>query len=156
MRSTIVVAAFLLFTSISGAEDAVVDVRVTKWLVLAPVDAVARRTLRADAVTPAIARGAPATVDADAVSAFRPGDRVRAVNRHPHGHTREPRYVRGHVGVVEWHHGVHRHPDRSAEGMLEGRHLYTVRFDLRELWGSDAGHGAVLVDLWEDYLEPAP
>jgi hypothetical protein len=31
-----------------------------------------------------------------------------------------------------------------------------VRFEARELWGEQAdGKGAVLVDLWEDYLEPA-
>src|SRR6201996_5436580 len=31
---------------------------------------------------------------------FKPGDRVRAKNMHPATHTRLPRYVRGHVGVV--------------------------------------------------------
>ena len=86
---------------------------------------------------------------------FRPGESVRAVNRHPAGHTREPRYVRGRVGVIHEHHGAHVFPDRSAEGSKEGRHLYSVRFTADELWGkSAAGSNAVYVDLWEDYLEP--
>jgi nitrile hydratase len=54
---------------------------------------------------------------------FESGDSVRAVNRHPTGHTREPRYVRGRVGVIHEHHGAHVFPDRSAEGSKEGRHI---------------------------------
>ena len=38
---------------------------------------------------------------------FRIGDRVRARNLRPPGHTRLPRYVRGHVGTIERIHGVH-------------------------------------------------
>jgi nitrile hydratase len=87
---------------------------------------------------------------------FRPGDRVRARNRHPLGHTREPRYVRGRVGTIHEHHGSHVLPDQSAEGVLVGRHLYSVRFEASELWGENAQQpSAVYVDLWEDYLEPA-
>ena len=49
------------------------------------------------------------------------------------------------------------YPDLSADGVDEGRHLYSVRFDARELWGESAdANSAVYVDLWEDYLEPAP
>ena len=44
------------------------------------------------------------------------GDRVRARNIHPKGHTRLPRYVRGHVGVVERLHGCHVFPDSAAMG----------------------------------------
>jgi nitrile hydratase len=92
----------------------------------------------------------------DAPPRFRRGDQVRALNRHPTGHTREPRYVRGRVGRINEHHGAHVFPDRSAEGSREGRHLYSVRFEASELWGESAdGRGAVYVDLWEDYLEPA-
>ena len=83
------------------------------------------------------------------------GDRVRAVNRHPAGHTREPRYVRGRLGVIDEHYGAHVFPDRNAAGVKEGRHLYSVRFEASELWGEGAAAGsAVYVDLWEDYLEP--
>jgi nitrile hydratase len=91
----------------------------------------------------------------EAAPRFQPGDRVRAVNRHPAGHTREPRYVRGRVGMIHEHHGAHIFPDLSATGVRTGRHLYSVRFDASELWGEHANAGsAVYVDLWEDYLEP--
>ena len=93
---------------------------------------------------------------ASAPPRFAPGDRVRALNRHPRGHTREPRYVRGHVGVVHEHYGSQVYPDLSAHGVDEGHHLYSVRFDAGELWGESAdANSVVYVDLWEDYLEPA-
>jgi nitrile hydratase len=94
--------------------------------------------------------------DIDAPPRFEQGDRVRAINRHPSGHTREPRYVRGHVGVIRDHYGAQVFPDLSAHGVDEGRHLYSVRFDGAELWGESANpRSAVYLDMWEDYLEPA-
>src|SRR5262249_36789757 len=45
---------------------------------------------------------------------FKIGDRVRAKNIHPATHTRLPRYVRGHVGMVERIQGCHVFPDTSA------------------------------------------
>lgn len=90
-------------------------------------------------------------------ASFVPGDRVRARNRHPRGHTREPRYVRGHVGTIDAHYGSQVYPDLSADGVDEGRHLYCVRFAARELWGESADvNSVVYVDLWEEYLEAAP
>jgi nitrile hydratase len=87
---------------------------------------------------------------------FQPGDRVRALNRHPSGHTREPRYIRGHVGTVHEHYGAQVYPDLSAQGIDEGRHLYSVRFDGAELWGVSANANSVVyVDMFEDYMEPA-
>ena len=54
-------------------------------------------------------------------------------------HTRLPRYVRGHVGVVERVHGCHVFPDTVALDQGENpQWLYTVVFDSRELWGDDA------------------
>jgi nitrile hydratase len=36
------------------------------------------------------------------------------------------------------------------------QHVYTVRFEARELWGQEARSGdAVYVDLWDKHLEPA-
>jgi nitrile hydratase len=100
--------------------------------------------------------GSPATMPVERPPRFQPGDRVRARNNHPAGHTREPRYVRGRVGVVCQHHGGHIFPDQNAIGIKEARHLYTVRFEARELWGDDADLTcSVYLDLWEDYLEPA-
>ena len=51
---------------------------------------------------------------APAPAKFKPGDRVRARNIHPLTHTRLPRYVRGHVGVVERDHGCQVFPDSAA------------------------------------------
>ena len=47
---------------------------------------------------------------------FKPGDRVRAKNIHPATHTRLPRYVRGHVGVVERDYGCQVFPDYGCHG----------------------------------------
>jgi nitrile hydratase len=113
------------------------------------------RVLTAQKVAPAMARGGPVEVAIDTPPRFAVGDRVRAINRHPTGHTREPRYVRGRTGVIHEHYGAHVFPDLSAEGRRDGRHLYSVRFEASELWGDPARGGAVYVDLWEDYLEPA-
>ena len=111
------------------------------------------RLLRPEEVSESLARGSSAAMPVDAPR-FRLGDRVRAANRHPAGHTREPRYVRGRVGVIHEHHGAHVFPDLSAKGVRVGQHLYSVRFEASELWGENANrNGAVYVDLWEDYLE---
>lgn len=119
-------------------------------------DSLRARVLTADQVAPGIAKGGPVDVAIDAAPRFAVGDRVRAINRHPIGHTREPRYVRGRLGVIHEHYGAHVFPDLSAAGRREGRHLYSVRFTARELWGEPATpNSAVYADLWEDYLEPA-
>jgi nitrile hydratase len=91
-----------------------------------------------------------------ATARFGPGDAVRARNIHPKGHTRLPRYVRGHVGLVERVHGAHVYPDSVVAGCGEDpQWLYTVRFDGRELWGPDAeADVSVSVDAFEPYLEP--
>ena len=90
-----------------------------------------------------------------APAAFAVGDRVRALNLNPTGHTRLPRYVRGRAGVIERIHGAHVFPDVHAHtGVEEPRWLYLVRFASRELWGPDAAEqDSVSLDLWEPYLE---
>jgi nitrile hydratase beta subunit len=119
-------------------------------------EAMRARVLQAASVGPVMAKGGPVEVAIDTPPRFGVGDRVRAINRHPTGHTREPRYVRGRTGVIHEHYGAHVFPDRSAAGQREGRHLYSVRFEAGELWGESAvPAGAVYVDLWEDYLESA-
>jgi nitrile hydratase subunit beta len=89
---------------------------------------------------------------------FQVGDAVLARNMHPLGHTRLPRYVRGRRGTVAIDHGVFMFPDTHAAG--EGpkpQHVYSVTFTARELWGPSApARDTVYVDLWDDYLEPAP
>jgi nitrile hydratase subunit beta len=92
-----------------------------------------------------------------APAGFKPGDRVRVRNMHPAGHTRLPRYVRGHLGRVELVHGCHAFPDAVANAELDAAQwLYTVVFDGRELWGADADATLkVSIDAFEPYLEPA-
>jgi nitrile hydratase subunit beta len=93
----------------------------------------------------------------DAQAKFKTGDRVRCKNIHPEGHTRLPRYVRGHVGTVERIHGTHVFPDTVAAGQGENpQWLYTVVFESRELWGPDADPTIkISIDAFEPYLEPA-
>lgn len=88
---------------------------------------------------------------------FAEGDRVRARNLNPAGHTRLPRYVRSKRGVIARDWGVFALPDNSAHHAgTKPQHCYSVRFEARELWGKSANNRErVLVDLWEDYLEPS-
>ena len=94
---------------------------------------------------------------AQAPARFKPGDRVRAKNIHPVSHTRLPRYVRGHVGVVERLHGSHVFPDSVVAGQGESpQWLYTVCFDGRELWGPEGDPTVkISIDAFEPYLDPA-
>ena len=102
-------------------------------------------------------KGGPTERAAPAEPSFAIGDRVRARNIHPRGHTRLPRYVRGHVGVIDRLHGCHVFPDSNAHGKGENpQWLYTVRFTGRELWGERAdATSSISVDAWESYLEHA-
>ena len=88
---------------------------------------------------------------------FKPGQRVRARNMNPTGHTRLPRYARGKVGSIAADRGVFVFPDTNAVFLGEKpQHLYSVRFTARELWGEAASaRDVVYVDLFEDYLERA-
>jgi nitrile hydratase len=116
-----------------------------------------RRILAAENVEQTLRKGGPTQRPAPAPQGFQVGERVRARNMHPAGHTRLPRYVRGHVGAVTHVHGAHVLPDANAAGRGESpQWLYTVRFTARELWGEAADPtGSVSVDAWESYLEPA-
>ena len=88
---------------------------------------------------------------------FKAGDRVRARNIHPATHTRLPRYVRGHLGVIERDHGCQVFPDSAATESGENpQWLYTVVFDGAELWGPDADPTVkISIDAFEPYLEAA-
>jgi nitrile hydratase len=108
-------------------------------------------------VAAALARPRASRREIDAEPRFAIGEPVRARNVNPVGHTRLPRYVRSHEGAIIAHHGAHVFPDTNAHGSGEQpRHLYQVRFEALELWGDLADRrGAVYLDLWEPYLEPA-
>ncbi len=122
---------------------------------LHPSKPVKRILNRAD-VAQVLYRGGPTERNTTTQPLFKAGDRVRAKNMHPQTHTRLPRYVRGHLGLVEHVRGCHVFPDSNAQGTGENpQWLYTVRFDGRELWGPDSDPTvSVSVDAWEPYLEP--
>ena len=88
---------------------------------------------------------------------FTVGQSVRARNIHPAGHTRLPRYARGHQGVIVRDHGVYEFPDTNSQfAGQKWQHVFAVRFTARELWGPTAPpHDSIHIDLWDDYLEPA-
>jgi len=104
-----------------------------------------------------IAKGVPASRDVKVTPRFKVGQRVRARNLNPVGHTRLPRYARGKTGTIEMDHGVFVLPDTNAHFKGENpQHLYSVRFAARELWGEQASaKDSVNLDMWDDYLEPA-
>lgn len=115
-----------------------------------------KRVLARDEVGPLFARGFPSARLVSDPARFAVGHHVRARTLHPAGHTRLPRYVRGHIGTIEAVHGGFVFPDTNA--LLAGeapQWLYTVRFSGRDLWGeqAEAGH-AVSVNAFESYLEP--
>jgi nitrile hydratase len=111
-----------------------------------------------DAMTPSEANRATVRGNYERVpqapARFRIGDRVRAANINPTTHTRLPRYVRGHAGIIEAVRGCHAFPDEEALG--KGGHprwLYSVAFEARELWGEETQPGLkISIDAWEPYL----
>ena len=119
---------------------------------------VAEPTVRAEDVPAAIqGGGSTRRPDGELAAGFEPGDRVRARNLHPAGHTRLAGYVRGKQGIIVEDYGAFTLPDRNALEQGENpEHCYAVRFSGVELWGP---HGRaddhVTIDLWESYLEPA-
>jgi nitrile hydratase len=88
---------------------------------------------------------------------FQAGQRVRARNINPVGHTRLPRYARGKLGTIDRDYGVFVFPDTNAQFLGENpQHVYAVRFSARELWGEQAKlQDTVYISMWDDYLEPA-
>jgi nitrile hydratase subunit beta len=135
--------------------------------ILAPgaIDARARRLRGEDVEEPAVpepnkpdyaATAAGSLREVDTPAAFAVGDAVRAKDVEPSGHTRLPRYVRGHVGTVELVQPAHLLPDTHAHFQGENaQHVYSVRFDSRELWGDDAEPFGLTIEMYESYLEPA-
>ena len=80
------------------------------------------------------------------------GDRVRAGVEDRAGHTRIPRYVRGHQGTIVGLHGRSLVADRVVAGDPgEAESRYAVRFDSADLFGTP-GH-TVTLELWESYLD---
>jgi nitrile hydratase subunit beta len=122
-----------------------------------PDSAKATPAVTAEMVPAMVTRRNSARRDAAVSPHFKVGQRVRARNIHPTGHTRLPRYARGKTGVIVRDHGVFLFPDTNAAFLGEKpQHVYSVKFTARELWGNDASpRDSVHLDLWDDYLERA-
>jgi nitrile hydratase subunit beta len=87
---------------------------------------------------------------------FTPGQRVRVLNATTAAHTRVPRYLRLHAGVVERVAFAWPNPGESA---ATGRYgdlelVYTIAFAAADLFGAGADH-VLTADLAESDLEPA-
>jgi nitrile hydratase subunit beta len=113
--------------------------------------------LTAEKAAVLVAKGVPTSRDVKVAARFKVGQRVRARNINPVGHTRLPRYARGKVGTIERDHGVFVLPDTNAHFRGENpQHVYSVRFAARELWGEQASpRDAVNLDMWDEYLDHA-
>ena len=85
---------------------------------------------------------------------FAAGAWVRARAADADGHTRLPRYARGHMGEVLEIRATWQLPDEAVRGVFRAEPVYAVRFNAAELWGS--GSHSVILDMWESYLEEAP
>jgi nitrile hydratase, beta subunit len=144
MRTTVVAAGDVTQTELESGSPEIGSPR--KAVLVAP-----------EAVASMVDRRGSARRDAAVVPRFKSGQRVRARNIHPVGHTRLPRYVRAKSGVVVLDRGVFLFPDTNAH--LRGekpQHLYSVRFAARDLWGEQASQrDSVHLDMWDDYLDPA-
>lgn len=108
--------------------------------------------LTVEQVGPALARGKVTQRPETRPARFAVGDAVRTKNPNPRSHTRLPRYCRDKPGTIARVHGPHVFPDAHALGSEDPQWLYSVRFDARDLWGSDTTAAAVFVDCWEPYL----
>jgi len=126
---------------------------IAKGRALRPSRALARKFTAAD-IERVMTRGSFGRTPT-APARFTRGDRVRARNINPVTHTRLPRYVRGHIGIVERVQGCHVFPDTAATGKGEQpQWVYTVCFDARELWGDDADPTVkVSIEAFEPYLD---
>lgn len=123
----------------------------------APGSTKATPAVTAAAVPAMVARRASARRDVSVAPRFSAGQSVRARKINPIGHTRLPRYARGRVGVISHDRGVFVLPDTNSRFEGENpQHLYSVRFEARELWGDQASpRDSVYIDLWDDYLDLA-
>jgi nitrile hydratase len=100
----------------------------------------------------ATAAGSLRTVDAE--PRFAVGDRVRAKDISPEGHTRLVGYLRGRRGVIRRILPAALLPDSHAHFRGEdAQHVYSVGFDSQEVWGPDAEPFRLSADLFESYLE---
>jgi nitrile hydratase subunit beta len=145
-------AAQLVCTDSSMLAPSAVDARARNLRGEQVPEPTARQPVRPDYA--AAAEGSLRTVDT--APAFDVGERVQAKDISRAGHSRLPRYVRGHVGVVVFVQPASVLPDTNAHFQGENaQYVYTVRFDSRELWGADAEPFALTIEMFESYLDKA-
>jgi len=113
------------------------------------------RILMADQVPAKLAAGSDASRTPTTPARYRLGQRVVTRAAPVDHHTRLPTYLRGRTGLIDRIHGCHVFADSHAQGVGEDpQWLYTVVFEARELWGSEATPGhRVSFDAWQPYLE---
>jgi hypothetical protein len=89
---------------------------------------------------------------------FKVGDRVQVKSENPGGTNRSPFFIRGKKGVVSYYHGLAGNPtDLSYGGTGDpALPLYCVSFHSAHLYDQDPDfvYDRVMVDVWEDWLEP--
>ena len=105
-----------------------------------------------DGRPPSVVRPSPATPIW--AGRFEAGDQVRVRNAVTSGHTRVPRYVRGHVGRVERAACAWPNPGQSAATGTYGdpELVYTVAFAAADLFNAPADH-TLIADFAESDLE---
>jgi nitrile hydratase len=91
---------------------------------------------------------------------FAPGTPVRVKNDWPETrgpcHIRTPHYLRGATGIVERRLGHFPNPEDLAFARpAEKLDLYHVRFPQNAVWGEGQAGDALVVELYESWLEQA-
>jgi nitrile hydratase beta subunit len=96
----------------------------------------------------------PALEPSPSPPSFAVGERVRGRVLDGARHARIPLYAQGRPGVVEHVLPAFPEPDANRLGLGERReHVYSVRFAARDVWDDADPHAAIILDLWESYLE---
>ncbi|WP_055135024.1 nitrile hydratase subunit beta [Pseudomonas corrugata] len=87
---------------------------------------------------------------------FKVGDRVSVISKPQSGHVRIPGYVLGKTGTVLNVTAAVPFPGEAGHGMnAKDEPTYHVRFEGDDIWGEVKDGSAVVVDLWESYLDLA-
>jgi len=94
------------------------------------------------------------------MTGFAPGTRVRVRNDWPETrgpvHIRTPHYLRGALGTVVRTLGAFRNPEDLAFARpAPPRALYHVRFEQPPIWHEGHAGDTLLVEIFEQWLEPA-
>ena len=107
-----------------------------------------------DKVKAIVNTGGPTQLVESTAKLFTLEQKVVVKNEQSKEHTRAPSYVKGVIGTIVKHHGAHIYADEhSRSGDKQAQHLYTVRFEAKDVWGSDTeGRSCIFADLFEPYL----